>query len=106
MTSNMYPDNVLGLMYRILDAVMSFCQAIVQNLASTPLEIMQRYLQSSNLPDWLRTALEWLVEALTAANPLLSFTYNLTLFDLLLGSGVILILLIGIIKYFGDVIGL
>lgn len=105
MTSNMYPSNILGLMFRVLDSVMEFCNTIVQNLSNTPLEVFRANLEDSSLPEWLITALRATVDFLTTA-PTAAFLRNMTMFDLVIGSGLAFILVFGMIKFFTDGIGL
>lgn len=95
-----FPDNIIGTLFKLLKAAMNIANLLVENLMRTPSEIFSGWLEQSGLPDWLNN----LLTAWTKfSNPIYS---NLTLFDILIGGAFILILIIGIIKFFGDSIGL
>ena len=103
MDSSMYPDNIIGLMFKILDAAMSLANGLVENLMKTPSEILGDKLAGGNVPNWLRTVIEYVLEW---SSPLLAIIDNYSLFDILIGSALLIVLVIGVVKYFGDTIGL
>lgn len=94
------PDNVIGTMFKILKAAMAFANLLVENLTRTPSEIFSNWLADINTPDWLNTIITgWL----NINNPFIS---NLTIFDILLGGALMIVLIIGVVKFFGDALGL
>lgn len=103
MTSNMYPSNILGLMFRVLDSVMGFCNQLVQNLELTPLEAINAQLENSGLPGWLATEIRLAVQFLAEA-PTAAFLRNMTVFDLIIGTGIAFILVFGMIKFFTSIV--
>lgn len=95
-----FPQNVIGTMFRILKACMTMANALVDNLFMTPSAVISEWLADANTPDWLNTFLTTLIEIN------IPFIAHLTIFDFLVGSSLMLVLIIGIVKYFGDAMGL
>lgn len=98
MTNSIYPDNIIGIMFRILDGAMYIANLLVENLMRTPSEIINNWLENEGLPDWL---VEFLDAVVKWNSPL---TANITLFDLLIGSALIIVLVFGTVKFFTNVL--
>lgn len=96
----MYPDNIIGIMFTLLESFMHICNQIVENFLKTPVEILTGWLDNSALPDWLVNIIQGVV---AWHNPILN---NVTLFDLLVGSALILVLFGAIFKFATDIVGL
>lgn len=96
----MYPDNIIGIMFTLLESFMHICNQIVANFFKTPVAILTGWLDDSTLPEWLVDIIEKIV---AWHNPVLN---NITLFDLLVGSALILVLIGAVVKFATDIVGL
>ena len=98
-----YPDNIIGILFRLLEKAVGFADRFIENLSLTPFQALDSYLVQQGSPDWLVKVIGIIVEWTFPLRPILD---NFTIMDLLIGWALGVVLIIGFLKYFGDLIGL
>lgn len=92
------PNGIFKTMFLILQGITTVATAIYKYLFTDLGEILSNVLQSVNLPEWLIKIINWLLDTPAA------WIYQLNLFELIFGLGLIIVLVFGIVKYFTDIV--
>ena len=95
-----FPNNIIGFMFRLLQAAMNISNKLIEIFMRTPTEIMSGWLSNLDMTESLREVITlWM----NITNPFIS---NLTLFDITIGGALIIVLIVGVMKYFANAMGL
>lgn len=98
-----YPDNIIGLLFELLQKAVGFADRFVQNLSLTPFEALDFYLVQEGTPPWLAEVITTITKWIS---PLRALFDSFTIMDMLIGWALGVVLIIGFFKYFGDLLGL
>lgn len=92
------PDGILKTMFLILQGIATVALTIYKYLFTDLEVILTNTLEGANVPSWIVNIIDWLLDRPSA------WVYDLSLFELIFGFGLVIVLIFGIVKYFTDII--
>lgn len=95
---NEMPPGVLKTMFQILSGIALVANTIWKYLFTDLSTILTNIIEEINLPQWLINMVDWLLDTPAA------WIYQLSLFEILFGLGLVVVLIFGIVKFFTDIV--